>query len=58
MIRVQIKSVESIPKRNSPNDIKNSEDLNRLNEIVVDKLNAKRAHAKKTGGIATTKSSL
>ncbi len=47
MIRVQLKSVESIPKRNSPNDIKNIEDLNRLNEIVVDKHNAKRAHAKK-----------
>ncbi|MFC4261618.1 hypothetical protein ACFOWM_01890 [Ferruginibacter yonginensis] len=34
-------------KRNSTNDIKSLDDLNRLNEIVVDKRNAKRADAKK-----------
>ncbi|WP_310396911.1 hypothetical protein [Hymenobacter sp.] len=34
-------------KRNSPNDIKGIDDLNRLNEIVVDKRNGKRADAKK-----------
>ena len=37
-----------MPKRNSPNDIKESDDLNRLNEIVFDKRNAKRADEKKT----------
>jgi len=37
-----------MPKRNSPNDIKEIEDLNRLFEIVHDKRNAKRANAKKT----------
>ena len=34
-------------RRNSPNDIGGIDDLNRLNEIVVDKRNAKRAVAKK-----------
>jgi len=34
-------------KRNSPNDIKEIDDLNRLGEIVVDKRNTKRADAKK-----------
>ena len=34
-------------KRNSPNDIKEIDDLNRLGEIVVDKRNGKRADAKK-----------
>ena len=34
-------------RRNSPNDIGGIDDLNRLNEIVVDKRNAKRADAKK-----------
>lgn len=37
-----------MPKRNSPNDIKEIDDLNRLNEIVKDKRNAKRATDKKT----------
>ena len=35
-------------KRNSPNDIKEIDDLNRLGEIVVDKRNNKRAEAKKS----------
>ena len=37
-----------MPKRNSPKDIKELDDLNRLNEIVNDKRNAKRANEKKT----------
>lgn len=37
-----------MPKRNSPKDIKDLDDLNRLNEIVNDKRNAKRANDKKT----------
>ncbi len=37
-----------MPKRNSPKDIKEIEDLNRLNEIINDKRNAKRANEKKT----------
>lgn len=37
-----------MPKRNSPNDIKEMDDLNRLDEIVFDKRNAKRAIEKKT----------
>ncbi len=37
-----------MPRRNSPNDIKEIDDLNRLNEIVFDKRNAKRADEKKT----------
>ena len=36
-----------MPKRNSPTDITHIDDLNRLNEIVIDKRNAKRADAKK-----------
>lgn len=35
-------------KRNSPNDIREMDDLNRLGEIVVDKRNGKRAEAKKS----------
>ena len=35
-------------KRNSPNDFKEIDDLNRLDEIVVDKRNSKRAEAKKS----------
>ena len=35
-------------KRNSPNDIQEIDDLNRLGEIVVDKRNGKRADAKKS----------
>ena len=34
-------------KRNSPNDIREIDDLNRLGEIVVDKRHGKRAEAKK-----------
>lgn len=37
-----------MPKRNSPNDIKEFDDLNRLDDIVNDKRNAKRANEKKT----------
>ncbi len=37
-----------MPKRNSPNDIKEIDDLNRLNSIIHDKRNLKRAVAKKT----------
>ena len=33
--------------RNSPSDIKDIDDLTRLDEIVVDKRNAKRSAAKK-----------
>lgn len=36
-----------MPKRNSPNDIKNLEDLNDLQNIVVDKRNLKRKTAKR-----------
>ena len=34
-------------KRNSPNDIQEIDDLTHINEIVVDKRNAKRSSAKK-----------
>ena len=37
-----------MPRRNSPNDIKEIDDLNRLDDIVHDKRNAKRATEKKT----------
>ena len=37
-----------MPKRNSPNDIKDIDDLNRLNQIIIDKRNSKRAIEKKT----------
>ncbi len=37
-----------MPKRNSPYDIKEIDDLNRLDTIVYDKRNAKRAVEKKT----------
>ena len=37
-----------MPKRNSPSDIKELQDLNRLNEIINDKRNVKRANEKKT----------
>ena len=40
--------MKQMAKRNSPNDIKELDDLNRLGEIVVDKRNAKRAEAKKS----------
>ncbi len=36
-----------MPKRNAPNDIKNLDDLNNLEIIVIDKRNAKRKDAKK-----------
>ncbi len=36
-----------MPKRTSPKQIKELEDLNHLNELVVDKRKAKRAEAKK-----------
>ena len=35
-------------KRNSPNDIKEIDDLNRLSEIVMDKRTSKRADARKS----------
>jgi DNA-binding protein H-NS len=34
-------------RRNSPKDVEQLEDLNRLSEIIKDKRNAKRADAKK-----------
>ena len=34
-------------KRNSPNDFKEIDDLNRLDEIVVDKRDSKRANARR-----------
>lgn len=34
-------------KRNSPNDLYELDDLTRIDEIVVDKRNAKRSSAKK-----------
>ena len=37
-----------MPKRNSPNDIKVIDDLNRLDQIIIDKRNTKRATEKKT----------
>jgi hypothetical protein len=37
-----------MPKRNAPNDISSKDDLNRLNEIVKDKRNDKRADDKKS----------
>ena len=37
-----------MPKRNSPNDFKEIDDLNRLDKIVFDKRNVKRADDKKT----------
>ena len=37
-----------MPKRNSPNDIKEIDDLNRLDDLVFDKRNGKRASDKKT----------
>jgi hypothetical protein len=36
-----------MPKRTSPNQIAHIEDLNRLDELVVDKRNQQRARAKK-----------
>ena len=36
-----------MPKRNSPNDFKEIDDLNRLDEIVVDKRDSKRANARR-----------
>lgn len=36
-----------MPKRNSPNDIKNLDDLNDLQNIVVDKRNLKRKTEKR-----------
>ena len=35
-------------KRNSPNDFTEIDDLNRLDEIVIDKRSSKRAEAKKS----------
>ena len=37
-----------MPKRNSPDDVKEIDDLNRLSEIIHDKRNIKRAVDKKT----------
>lgn len=36
-----------MPRRNSPNDVKNLEDLNSLDTLVVDKRLTQRASAKK-----------
>ena len=35
-----------MPRRNSPNDFQQLDDLNRLGEIVVDKRQGKRANAR------------
>ena len=35
-----------MPRRNSPNDFQQIDDLNRLGEIVVDKRNSKRANSR------------
>lgn len=37
-----------MPRRNSPNDLKEIDDLNRLDDIVNDKRNVKRAVDKKS----------
>lgn len=42
-----INGILKMANRNSPSDIKQIEDLTRLDEIVVDKRNAKRSAAKK-----------
>ena len=36
-----------MPKRNSPNEVRDLADLSRLNEIVVDKRRGQRSDAKK-----------
>ncbi len=36
-----------MPKRNSPNDFQEIDDLNRLDEIVMDKRDTKRANARR-----------
>ena len=41
------KNFEAMPNRNSPNDIKNLDDLNDLQNIVVDKRNLKRKTEKR-----------
>ena len=41
------KNYTAMPKRNSPNDIKNLDDLNDLQNIVVDKRNLKRKTEKR-----------
>ena len=43
--RVDLK--KAMAKRNSPNDFKEIDDLNRLDEIVVDKRDSKRANARR-----------
>ena len=45
---VRVRLETAMAKRNSPNDIKEIDDLNRLGEIVVDKRNTKRADARKS----------
>ena len=47
-----------MPKRNSPKDIKDLDDLNRLNEIVNDKRNANVPTTKKPVGTDITKNNL
>lgn len=39
--------VSPMPKRNSPNDIQSLDDLTMIDDIVVDKRNAKRSRDKK-----------
>ena len=43
----RVDSKNAMPKRNSPNDFKEIDDLNRLDEIVVDKRDSKRANARR-----------
>ena len=47
-----------MPRRNSPNDFKEIDDLNRLDKIVFDKRNAKRAVDKKRGETDIMKNNL
>ena len=50
MVVLFLRNLESnvMPRRNSPKDIKELDDLNRLQDIVHDKRNAKRADEKKS----------
>ena len=47
-----------MPRRNSPNDIKEIDDLNRLHAIVHDKRNSKRAVEKKPDATGIMKNNL
>ena len=45
---ILVAKATTMPKRNSPQDIKELDDINRLHEIVRDKRNDKRAEDKKS----------